>query len=130
MPRFVVDAGDPEATGVVVPGIYASLLGWAQDEYACSGDPRRRFHHDDDAGEVCQGPAPTCGHEEPKPNPHSPAARRLEVIKAGEPVVVSAWIARGHRWRGQSWSGPEFELPWGGAVRNVRISADDRVIPA
>lgn len=130
MPRYVLSAAEDRDAGVVVPGIYAALLPWAEAEYAKSGDPRWRYCHDDGEGGLCRR-GPGCGHGDPPPDPTSKRKRLVDALTAGEAVVVSTWIAAGHRWLGTKWSGPQFPLPWDRrAVRNVRVSADDRVTPA
>lgn len=130
MPRYVLGASEDPDTGVVVPGIYASLLPWAEKEYAKSGDPRWRYCHDDGQGGMCRR-GPGCGHGDPPPKPQSSQGRMLEALKAGQSVVVSNWVASGHRWLGTKWSEPQFALPWDRrAVRNVRVSPEDQVSPA
>lgn len=135
MPRYVLDAAEDPEAGVVVPSIYASLLPWAREEYERSGDPRWYRNHPDGKGGRCHGPG--CGHGPPPPetSPYRsiPRRRRVEALEAGEPVVVTTWIASGRRWRrGKGgWSKACFELPWDPKkVRQVRVSADDRVVPA
>ena len=128
MPIYLDDDEDDPDYEVSVPGIYVSLLPWAQDEYARSGDPRWRFNHDDGEGGRCHG-GPACSHGDPPPNP----VRRqtLTALEAGDPVVVSSWIARGHRWVSDGWSEPLFELPWdAGIVRQVRVTSADYASPA
>ncbi|TDO15014.1 hypothetical protein EV580_3154 [Mycobacterium sp. BK086] len=128
MPRYVDDAEGGAEFVASVPGIYASLLPWAESEYARSGDPRWRYSHDDGAGGTCRGDA-DCVHGDPPPNPKSSKRLRLEALTAGWPVRVSHWIASGRRWRGpDGWSGPEFSLPWDERVAPfVTVSADDTV---
>lgn len=126
MPRFLLAAGEDPNTSVVVPGIYASLLPWAEAEYTKSGDPRWLYCHADGEGRLCRG-GDGCGHGEPPPDPTSERKRRLDALTAGEAVVVSTWFARGRRWQGVSWSEARFDLPWGREVRSVRVNSDDTV---
>ncbi|MCZ0732210.1 hypothetical protein [Mycolicibacterium iranicum] len=128
MPIYLDEDEDDPAYSVSVPGIYASLLPWAQGEYARSGDPRWRYAHADGEGGTCRGGS-ECMHGDPPPNPRK--RNTLTAIETGEPVVVPGWIARGHRWIEGGWSAPRFELPWDPkTVKHVRVSADDLVTPA
>jgi hypothetical protein len=132
MPRYAPDDHDrDDGAAGVIPGVYASLLPWAQAEYARSGDPRWRYYHDDGEGGLCRV-GHGCGHGDPPPDPGSSQCRMLDALEAGEPVVVRHWTASGHRWigGGHGWSGPLFTLPWDGrAVRHVRVLSDDTVQP-
>ncbi|SDC26081.1 hypothetical protein SAMN04488581_0405 [Mycolicibacterium neoaurum] len=131
MPRYVDAEDDGPDFAEVRPGIYASLLPWAQWEYARSGDPRWRRGHSDGVGGWCGG-GQGCDHGDPPPRPESSQKQLLDALEAGEPVVVPTWIARGRRWDepSSSWTAPVFELPWGREVHHVRVTADDTVRPA
>jgi hypothetical protein len=93
-------------------------------DYARSGDPRWRYNHPDGEGGRCHGD-PDCAHGDPPPSPK--ARGLLDALEAGRPVVVLAWIASGRQWLGQTWSGPQFELPWSDHNARVRVTSDDQV---
>jgi len=106
------------------------VVAGARAAYPRSGDPRWRYNHPDGERGRCHGNGGfPCGHCDPPPIPNSRAGLQLRALEAGEPVVVTAWIASGHCWGGGSWSGSRFELPWSDDAK-VRITLDGSVFLA
>jgi hypothetical protein len=124
MPRVVERHS---GSGLHVPGIYRGLMESERAEYE-----RRGELVDFDGRELLVTWANREDHSEgfflwPRDN-----LDRLEAAAAsGESVVVSRFDAERAMWdldRTQPWV--SVRLPWDRSVRRVRVSSDDRILPA